>query len=159
MFGTKTESESKSTLSRKLALLAAFLVWSAGIAFVGSGNGDWFKTEMFGEKEVVDSGSKFYPMSRFIISLAGGDLPHYLLLELSIKSSNIEMNEALHEADPLIQNTLMKMFSQKEFDELRQANHVEALQNEAMVKIVKVLTEHEFPADIEEVLFTRMVVQ
>lgn len=163
MFGQKSESNQKSKLPLRLLYLGLFFAWTAGIMILGSDNSGWIKKSFFAEEAVLIEGSKnqYFPMERVIISINGDkeDLPHYLLLELSLKSGDSAIREVLHDADPLIRNTLMKMFSKKPYAELRDTDQIDALQQEALQKITKVLDEHEFPSQIDEVLFTRMVIQ
>lgn len=94
-----------------------------------------------------------------IISVPGDEYPHYLLLELALKSRSDNAAQEIKAADPLIRNTMMRMFSSKSFNVLNQPQNLETLQLEARESLIKVLTKDQFTLDIEEVLFTRMVIQ
>lgn len=131
--------------------------WTGGALWVGWQSPQWLEALL--TPDVPVEVTKFYPLEKFIISIPGEKYPHYLLLELALKSSNPELQAVLNEADPLIRNSLMKMFSRKKFEDLNNNDQLDSLQSEALVHIVKVLIEHKFPSDIDEVLFTRMVIQ
>lgn len=103
--------------------------------------------------------AKFYPLEKFVISIPGDKYPHYMLLEMSLKSYNPDMKTVLVEADPLIRNAMMKMFSRKTFEQLNHLDQLDGLQAEALILMVKVLSDNKLPSDIDEVLFTRMVIQ
>jgi flagellar FliL protein len=147
----------KSTGVKVFLVLLLISAWTGGALWVGWQSPQWLDAFLTKEKPVEIT--KFYPLDKFIISIPGEKYPHYLLLELALKSNNQELQPVLNEADPLIRNSLMKMFSRKKFQELNNNDQLDSLQSEALVNIVKVLMEHEFPSDIDEVLFTRMVIQ
>jgi flagellar FliL protein len=54
---------------------------------------------------------------------------------------------------------MMKMFSRKTFEQLNHLDQLDSLQSEALILMVKVLSDNQLPSDIDEVLFTRMVIQ
>ncbi|QDE30303.1 flagellar basal body-associated FliL family protein [Shewanella polaris] len=147
----------KTTGVKVLLFLLILSAWTGGILWVGWQSPHWLEALLAEEKPVEVT--KFYPLNKFIISIPGDKSPHYLLLEIALKSNNPELQPVLNEADPLIRNSLMKMFSRKKFQDLNNNDQLESLQSEALVNIVSVLIEHKFPSDIDEVLFTRMVIQ
>ncbi|OBT05333.1 flagellar basal body protein FliL [Shewanella sp. UCD-FRSSP16_17] len=139
-------------------LTMVFLAWSAGVFWVG-----WKSPELFGEPftafEPAPKVAQFYPLEKFIFSVPGKDTSHYLLLEMALKSRSDDAANIIRDADPLIKNALMKMFSQKEYEELHASHQLELLQTEAQVLLATVLNENNFSIELDDVLFTRMVIQ
>ncbi len=148
----------KSSVSKKFSWLVFTLTWSAGVFIIG-----WQSPQLIGGpfvvKEQQPETAKFYPLDKFVISVPGDKYPHYLLLEMALKSRSVNVNATLTEADPLVRNSLMKMFSRKHFNELNNSDQLESLQKEALVLLSGVLAENDYPIELEEVLFTRMVIQ
>ncbi|MGX7653262.1 flagellar basal body-associated FliL family protein [Shewanella putrefaciens] len=150
--------------SRVIKITLAFFVlisWTAGALWIGINGADWKLTELFTSEPEVEPVpvAKFYPLEKFVISIPGDKYPHYMLLEMSLKSYNPDMKTVLVEADPLIRNAMMKMFSRKTFEQLNHLDQLDGLQAEALILMVKVLSDNKLPSDIDEVLFTRMVIQ
>ncbi|GIU41540.1 flagellar basal body-associated FliL family protein [Shewanella algidipiscicola] len=148
----------KSSVVKSLAIICVFLGWTAGALWLGWQGPELTKPYLQPEEEPVKV-AKYYPLEKFIMSIPGDKYPHYMLLEMTVKSHNPLLESVLLEADPVIRNSLMKMFSRKTFQELNDRDQLESLQSEALVMIVKVLSENDFQSDIDEVLFTRMVLQ
>ena len=148
----------KTSVSKKLSFSLLIILWSATIFWVG-----WQSPSIIGgpftlqDKET--NTAKFYPLDRFVISVPGDNLPHYLLLEMALKSRSNNVSTILSEADPLVRNSLMKMFSRKHFNQLNDSNQLESLQQEALVLLSEVLAENKYEIELDEVLFTRMVIQ
>ncbi|WP_076413071.1 flagellar basal body-associated protein FliL [Shewanella sp. UCD-KL12] len=147
-----------SSMSKKITILLFLILWTASIFWVG-----WQSPSIIGgpfiPKETQDNSAKFYPLDRFVISVPGDKFPHYLLLELALKSSSPDVTKTLSEADPLVRNSLMKMFSRKHFNQLNDSNQLEGLQLEALTLLSDVLKENNYEIELDEVLFTRMVIQ
>ncbi|MGS0682071.1 flagellar basal body-associated FliL family protein [Shewanella sp. 125m-7] len=141
-----------------LALALAFMTWTGAAFWVGWQSptliGDPFSPQ---EPEVVMA--KFYPLDKFVISIPGEEYSHYLLLELAIKTRSKDAQYTLTQADPVIKNSLMKMFSNKNFDELKDTQQFEPLQKEALSLLSAVLVQNDFNIALDEVLFTRMIIQ
>lgn len=148
----------KSSVVKSLAIICVFLGWTAGALWLGWQGPELTETYLKPKEEAVEV-AKYYPLEKFIMSIPGDKYPHYMLLEMTVKSRNPLLESVLLEADPVIRNSLMKMFSRKTFQELNNLDQLESLQSEALVMIVKVLSENDFQSDIDEVLFTRMVIQ
>lgn len=148
----------KTNVSKKLSFSFIAILWTASIFWIG-----WQSPSIIGgpfiPQEQEANKAKFYPLDRFVISVPGENLPHYLLLELALKSSSKNVSSTLKEADPLVRNSLMKMFSRKHFNQLNDSNQLESLQQEALVLLSNVLTENNYEIELDEVLFTRLVIQ
>ncbi|MDO6679643.1 MULTISPECIES: flagellar basal body-associated protein FliL [unclassified Shewanella] len=143
----------------KISIFATlFCGWSAGMFWVG-----WKSPELIGspfsEYEPAPKVASYYPLEKFVFSISGKETNHYLLLEMALKSTSEDAKETLTSADPLIKNTLMKMFSQKDFEQLSASNQLDILQTEAQVLLATVLNENNFTIELDDVLFTKMVIQ
>ncbi|GIU14686.1 MULTISPECIES: flagellar basal body-associated protein FliL [unclassified Shewanella] len=140
------------------ALTLAFLAWTGAAFWVG-----WQSPTLigqpFGPQEPEVEVAKFYPLDKFVISIPGEEYSHYLLLELAIKSRSKDAQYTLTQADSVIKNSLMKMFSTKHFDELNDTKRFEPLQKEAKSILSAVLAQNDFSIELDEVLFTRMIIQ
>ncbi|MCL1096252.1 flagellar basal body-associated FliL family protein [Shewanella kaireitica] len=144
--------------TKKITILLFITIWSGAVFWAG-----WQSPNIIGgpfsavEDEVISA--KFYPLDKFVISVPGDDYPHYLLLEMAFKSRSKNVETTIKQADPVIRNSLMKMFSKKHFNELNDAQQFESLQKEAHLLLTNVLAENEFSIELDDVLFTRMVIQ
>jgi flagellar FliL protein len=145
-------------MKRNLLIVALLILATGGGFFIGHQPPAWLGKWLSAEEEVQPLAS-FYPLDKMIISVPGDEYPHYLLLELALKSRSDNAAQEIKAADPLIRNTMMRMFSSKSFNVLNQPQNLETLQLEARESLIKVLTKDQFTLDIEEVLFTRMVIQ
>ncbi|GIU22989.1 flagellar basal body-associated protein FliL [Shewanella sp. MBTL60-007] len=149
-----------STKSNSKRIITALLIisWTAAIFWVG-----WQSPSLIGgpfeAKEAEVKSAQFYPLDKFVISIPGDEYPHYLLLELAFKSRSKNVESTIKQADPVIKNSLMKMFSHKHFNELNNAQQFESLQKEAHGILSTVLAENDFAIELDDVLFTRMVIQ
>ncbi len=147
-----------NTSGKKITILLLIIIWSGAVFWAG-----WQSPTIIGgpfsaQKEEVVS-AKFYPLDKFVISVPGDEYPHYLLLEMAFKSRSENVENTIKQADPVIRNSLMKMFSKKHFNELNDSQQFESLQKEAHQLLTAVLAENEFSIELDDVLFTRMVIQ
>jgi flagellar FliL protein len=101
----------------------------------------------------------FLPLNKFVISLNGQERSHYLLLELDLKTSNLAAHEELIRFRPVVHNVLLKMFSQYSYEEMRSIDNIEYMQNQVHMKLSKTLFENGFMYKIDDVLFTKLVLQ
>ncbi len=144
--------------SKMLVLALVFLTWTGATFWLG-----WQSPtligEPFGPQEPEVEVAKFYPLDKFVISIQGDEYSHYLLLELAIKTRSKDAEFTLSQADSVIKNSLMKMFSTKHFNELNDTKRFDPLQKEAKSILSAVLAQNDFNIELEEVLFTRMIIQ
>ena len=151
----------KSQLVKIIVAVLVLISSTAGAFWVGSNSADWTLTKLFTSEPEVEPVPvpKYYPLEKFVISIPGDKYPHYMLLEMSLKSRNPGMQTVLVDSDALLRNAMMKMFSRKTFTELNSLDQLDSLQSEALILMIKVLSDNQLPSDIDEVLFTRMVIQ
>ncbi|MCK6263342.1 flagellar basal body-associated FliL family protein [Vibrio sp. ZSDE26] len=142
----------------------------AGIATSALIGGTVFGTLHFTDKQVKDvstifgSNAKdaqthFMSLDKFVISLNGEERPHYLLLELDLKTSSLTAHEELIRYRPVVNNVLLKMFSQYSYEEMRDINDIDYMQKQVQMNLAKTLLENGFMYNIDDVLFTKLVLQ
>lgn len=106
-----------------------------------------------------DSETHFMSLDKFVISLNGEERTHYLLLELDLKTSTLTAHEELIRFRPVVNNVLLKMFSQYSYEEMRSINDIEYMQKQVHMNLAKTLMENGFMYNIDDVLFTKLVLQ
>ncbi|MGF1739290.1 flagellar basal body-associated FliL family protein [Photobacterium satsumensis] len=101
----------------------------------------------------------FMNLDKFVITIDGEERTHYLMLELALKTNSSKAHDQLIEFKPLARNVLLKMFSQSTFEELRQMNEIDRLQTEVLGQLRLAMALNGYAHQIEEVLFTKLVLQ
>lgn len=148
----------KSSVNKKFTLSLFILAWTGIIFWVG-----WQAPHIIGgpfnQPKIEVKKERYYPLDRFVISVPGDQYPHYLLLEMALKSSSNNVKHKLSEADPVIRNALMRMFASKTFDQINDPTQLEPLQQEAKTLLSGLFVEHQYKIDLEDLLFTRIVIQ
>ncbi|WP_144212014.1 flagellar basal body-associated FliL family protein [Shewanella donghaensis] len=148
----------KNKLSKIIGFAILFCTWSAGVFWMG-----WKSPEMIGAPfsvyQPAPKPASFFPLDKFVFSIQGTNNSHYLLLELALKSRSKDAETTIKNADSLIKNALMKMFSEKSHQQLITGNQLDPLQIEALELLTAVLSENDFNIELEDVLFTKMVIQ
>ncbi|MCL1126504.1 flagellar basal body-associated FliL family protein [Shewanella surugensis] len=148
----------KSSVNKKFTLSLFILAWTGVIFWVG-----WQAPHLIGgpfnQSNIEIKQERYYPLDRFVISVPGDQYPHYLLLEMALKSSSDNVKHTLSEADPLIRNGIMKMFASKKFEQINDPTQLEPLQKEALTLLSDLFVEHQYKIDLEGLLFTRIVIQ
>ena len=101
----------------------------------------------------------FMNLDKFVITIDGEERTHYLMLELALKTSSTKAHDKLIEYKPLARNVLLKMFSQSTFEELRQMDEIERMQTEVLGQLRQAMALNGYAYQIDEVLFTKLVLQ
>lgn len=101
----------------------------------------------------------FMNLDKFVISVDGEERTHYLMLELALKTNSLQAHDELIEFKPLARNVLLKMFSQSTYEDLRKMNEIDSLQQQVMGQLRQVLAINGYNHQIDEVLFTKLVLQ
>ena len=141
------------------ALAASVLIATSSIAtysFIVNDKAAEFS--IFARKDAHNR-AHFMNIDKFVITIDGEERTHYLMLELALKTNSSQAHEELIEFKPLTRNVLLKMFSQNTFEELRQMNEIDRLQSDVLVQLRNVLALNGYAYQIEEVLFTKLVLQ
>ncbi|MFN1619612.1 flagellar basal body-associated FliL family protein [Vibrio rotiferianus] len=110
-------------------------------------------------KEEVVKGPSFHPLDKVVLTIKGKKQTHFVMLELAVETRNPERIQDIDNYMPMIQNSLLKLFSDKTFDELQQSGAIEALQKEVKETLLLSFAETSIVRDIDDVLLTKYVVQ
>lgn len=101
----------------------------------------------------------FHPLDKIVLTVKGKRQTHFVMLELAIETRRPEHIQQLDNYMPVVQNSLLKLFSNKTFDELQQTGAIDALQNEVKDTLLLAFSETDIVHDIDDVLLTKYVVQ
>jgi flagellar protein FliL len=102
----------------------------------------------------------FKPLEKFVISIDGDNSRHYLMLEITLVTHSAAQIENYDELMPVIRNSLVQYFSQRNEAQLtEELHHVEHLQTELQEHLISTLQNYGFKAALDEVLITKYVVQ
>lgn len=107
----------------------------------------------------VNNRAHFMNLDKFVITIDGEERTHYLMLELALKTNSAKAHDHLLEFKPLARNVLLKMFSQSTFEDLRQMNEIDQLQTEVLGQLRQAMALNGYAYQIEEALFTKLVLQ
>ncbi|ADN76501.1 flagellar basal body-associated protein FliL [Ferrimonas balearica DSM 9799] len=149
-----SQGSNRKQLTRSLVILAAV---AGGSYWAGTQTAQWWQQD--DQRTAMTPAAHFHKLDRFVISIPGEQYQHYVQLELAIKSESAEFSDVLTQAEPLVRNGLMHLFSKKHYEELSQLQDLNGLQNEVKVLLADTLQRNGYPNQIDEVLFTRLVVQ
>ncbi|WP_277619824.1 lateral flagellar basal body-associated protein LafF [Aeromonas finlandensis] len=111
-------------------------------------------------KSELSSTPLFKPMERFVISLEGGDQPHYLVLELALVTYNPAQLAKLDELTPLLRNAMVQYFSHRSHDDVKvELQSISTLQVSLRDKLVSTVQGYGYKPSLDEVLITKVLVQ
>ena len=108
---------------------------------------------------ILQGPAQFFPIDRFVFSINDTGESHLVLLDIALQSKSADAQEKLIGAEPLIKNELMKMFTKKSLDEIQAKNSVDQLQTEAFATINSALEANNFKIQLDNLIFTRMILQ
>lgn len=102
----------------------------------------------------------FLPLERFVISVANEHHSRYLVLELTLVTSDAKVLPVLQEAAPLLRNALVEHFANTSHQAARQAfQDIPTVQQEILSKFNSTLRNNRFNEQIEQVLVTNVFIQ
>ncbi|MGR5236466.1 flagellar basal body-associated FliL family protein [Vibrio alfacsensis] len=101
----------------------------------------------------------FHPLEKVVLTIKGKKQSHFVMLELAIETRNAEGIKDIDNYMPVVKNSLLKLFSDKTFDELQKHGSIESLQTELKQTLLLAFEETDIVHDIDDVLLTKYVVQ
>jgi flagellar FliL protein len=110
-------------------------------------------------EEPTSKGPSFHPLDKVVLTVKGKKQTHFVMLELAIETRRPERIKDIDEYMPMVQNSLLKLFSDKTFDELQQAGAIDILQNEVKQTLLLAFAKTDIVREIDDVLLTKYVVQ
>lgn len=95
----------------------------------------------------------------FTVNIEGDNTEHYLTLGISVMSFDQGSYEAVQLYRPIIRDSLLIMLSDANFEELLSPEGKEALRVKVKETIVEVLDDNQQLSDVEDVYFTKFLMQ
>lgn len=165
------------TKQQMIALFIAMIITSALVSAVTIMGGIWYLNKH--AQESPDSGSmiedsplsflvteqptskgpSFHPLDKVVLTVKGKKQTHFVMLELAIETRRPERIKEIDEYMPMVQNSLLKLFSDKTFDQLQQAGAIDILQDEVKQTLLLAFAKTDIVREIDDVLLTKYVVQ
>ncbi|EOX4942180.1 flagellar basal body-associated protein FliL [Vibrio alginolyticus] len=165
------------TKQQMIALFIAMIITSALVSAVTIMGGIWYLNKH--AQESPDSGSliedsplsflvteqptskgpSFHPLDKVVLTVKGKKQTHFVMLELAIETRRPERIKEIDEYMPMVQNSLLKLFSDKTFDQLQQAGAIDILQDEVKQALLLAFAKTDIVREIDDVLLTKYVVQ
>ena len=165
------------TKQQMIALFIAMIITSALVSAVTIMGGIWYLNKH--AQESPDSGSliedsplsflvteqptskgpSFHPLDKVVLTVKGKKQTHFVMRELAIETRRPERIKEIDEYMPMVQNSLLKLFSDKTFDQLQQAGAIDILQDEVKQTLLLAFAKTDIVREIDDVLLTKYVVQ
>ncbi|MDV5033721.1 flagellar basal body-associated FliL family protein [Vibrio diabolicus] len=165
------------TKQQMIALFIAMIITSALVSATTIMGGIWYLNKHAQEspdsgsliddsplsflvtEEPTSKGPSFHPLDKVVLTVKGKKQTHFVMLELAIETRRPERIKDIDEYMPMVQNSLLKLFSDKTFDELQQAGAIDILQNEVKQTLLLAFAKTDIVREIDDVLLTKYVVQ
>ncbi|MDF2152606.1 flagellar basal body-associated FliL family protein [Vibrio sp. CAU 1672] len=164
------------TKPQMIAMFFAMIITSALVSAGTLAGGIWWLTKSgdalslensplaFLSKQPVkaaepDITPSFHPLDKLVLTIKGKKQTHFVMLELAIETRNPEQIQEIDNYMPMIQNSMLKLFSDKTFDELQQPGAINILQNEVKATLLQTFDKTAIVRNIDDVLLTKYVVQ
>lgn len=112
------------------------------------------------KEEELSARPLFFPMDKFVMSVAGDPTSRYLVLELTLVSHKASTIAALKEATPLLRNALVAHFASTSHLEVKVAmQQIDKVQQQLLSTFNQSLTENKFEHQLDKVLITNIFIQ
>ncbi|EHK9545334.1 MULTISPECIES: flagellar basal body-associated protein FliL [Vibrio] len=165
------------TKQQMIALFIAMIITSALVSAVTIMGGIWYLNKHAQEspdsgsliedsplsflvtEQPTNKGPSFHPLDKVVLTVKGKKQTHFVMLELAIETRRPERIKEIDEYMPMVQNSLLKLFSDKTFDQLQQAGAIDILQDEVKQTLLLAFAKTDIVREIDDVLLTKYVVQ
>lgn len=101
----------------------------------------------------------FHQLDKLVLSVKGQRQTHFVMLELAVKTRFPEEIKEIDSYMPVVRNSLLKLFSHKTYEQLQQERTIDSLQEEVKNTLLAAFSETQFAKHIDDVLFTKYVIQ
>ncbi len=101
----------------------------------------------------------FHELDKVVLSVKGKRQTHFVMLEIAIETRRPERIQSIDNYMPVVRNALLKLFSDKTYDDLRQDGSVDLLQNQVKQTVLLAFENTDLVEGIDDVLLTKYVVQ
>ncbi len=154
----------RSGLKIALIIIIPLLLISSTVAglYLGGvfGNGgDSAEDHGEGEKEVIAPAIYISLDPAFVVNFAEGSRARFLQVTVDVMTRNNQVEQHIRTHMPVIRNNLVLLFSSQTYEAVSTLEGKEALREEALNVIQKILEEETGDPGIEAVYFTSFVMQ
>ena len=156
---TEEKPKSKMMLVIIIAVLVALLAGGGVAAFFMMSGGEEKAVEESAAAPTQQPAIYFDFKPPFIVNYNWNGRQRFVQVGVSIMTRKGAVVDALQKHMPLIRNNLLMVFSSQDFEMLRTPEGKEALRQQLLEEIQKVLNEEIGEPGIEQVLFTNFVMQ
>ncbi|NRB69831.1 MAG: flagellar basal body-associated FliL family protein [Vibrio sp.] len=101
----------------------------------------------------------FHSLEKIVLSVKGKRQNHFVMLEVAIETRRPERIKNIDDYMPIVRNSLLKLFSDKTYEDLHQEGTVSLLQNQVKQAVLLAFDKTDILRDIDDVLLTKYVVQ
>ena len=111
------------------------------------------------QEKTTDIPPTFHELDKVVLSVKGKRQTHFVMLEIAIETRRPERIQSIDNYMPVVRNALLKLFSDKTYDDLRQDGSVDLLQNQVKQTVLLAFENTDLVEEIDDVLLTKYVVQ
>lgn len=113
----------------------------------------------FQTEEAPSDQPVFHSLDKLVLSVKGNRQTHFVMLELAIATYQPERIKNIDNYMPVVRNALLKLFSNKTYEELQNQPTIDALQEEVKQTLLTAFADTHIARDIDDVLLTKYVIQ
>ncbi len=165
------------TKPQMFAMIFAMIITSAAVSIGTIFGGVWYlkhSTENTTLQRLIDSPAlptaanavnesrsrSFHSLDKVVLTVKGNrQQTHFVMLEIAIETRQPERIKEIDNYMPIIQNALLKMFSNKTFEDLQLSSSIDTLQKEVKETLRLSFQGTAIVQAIDDVLLTKYVVQ
>lgn len=111
------------------------------------------------QKEERPVHPSFHSLDKLVLSVKGQRQTHFVMLELALKTSQPEQIKVIDNYMPVVRNSLLKLFSNKTYEQLQSQSTIDVLQDEVKQTLLNAFADTQLAHAIDDVLLTKYVVQ
>lgn len=101
----------------------------------------------------------FHSLDKLVLSVKGQRQTHFVMLELALETHQPERIKNIDNYMPVVRNSLLKLFSNKTYEQLQNQPTIDSLQEEVKETLLTAFADTHLARDIDDVLLTKYVVQ
>jgi len=101
----------------------------------------------------------FHSLDKLVFSVKGKRQTHFVMLELALETRQPEKIKDIDNYMPVVRNALLKLFSNKTYEQLQNQPTIDELQEEVKQTLLTAFVNTNFSHIIDDVLLTKYVVQ
>ncbi|PJC86425.1 flagellar protein [Vibrio sp. HA2012] len=157
----------RTTIVLCIFMLLSSILVSAGTVVLTSSylqNPDGFASlsfvpDMLSGSEKPEEKPTFHSLEKLVLGVKGKRQTHFIMLEIAVETRQPKHIEDIDSYMPVVRNALLKMFSNKTYEELQEQKEIDSLQNEVKSTLLTAFANTHFVRDIDDVILTKYVIQ